>query len=192
MTHPHEADWIELDRLARRVLHAHRATGQRGKLRREATPRHLWRRLPLAVTEEVGLDGLHDAILAHPEVLEAAPSTDCRQRVLGLALWHQQAVAENPNRAFSGEGDGAARRVPMASREVAITEASWENDPATRERIEEEAALIVASLPEEVQYTLDAMREGGTRCPRGVAQRTWERRMARAREAVRMALASRG
>jgi hypothetical protein len=72
---------------------------------------------------------------------------------------------------------------------IPVREAHWENDPSERLAILEEAAAILATLPEATQDTLRMMREGEV--PEDVKPSAWSMRKARAVDAVRAAIADR-
>lgn len=185
-----EEAWEALYNGAMAGCRAHRATGSRTAEARKAR-KGLALPLPAHVDEATGHDGFVDAALKVPSALRYAPTGGTARRIVGSATAFQARVAVRPAMAAPGVPQ-RSKPTPLAKahtvRELAAK--GWEADPALRLETLEEAAAILASLPEADRETLRRHREGEG-APEGVKPAAWRKRLSRARDAARAAVADR-
>ena len=181
-----EQAWKALYLGAMAGCRAHRATGKRTAEARRAKGGNL--PLPGHVDEMTGHDGFVDAALRNPVAFRFQPTAANARRIVGSATAFQARVAQRP--AMAAPGMPQRAKPERLAKAVDVREASWELDPAKRLEVLEEAAAILGSLPEADRETLARFR-AGLGAPDGVEPAAWRKRLSRARDAARQAIADR-
>lgn len=185
-----EEGWRLLYKGAMLGCRGHRATGKRTAEARKAS-RGFSTPLPGHVSEETAHDGFVDAALRAPVALRWAPTGKTARRIVGSATAFQARVANRP--AMAAPGVPQRLRTTALERSLTVRQMEaqgWCADPAERLATLEEAAAILGSLTEGDRETL-ARHRAGLGAPDGVKPAAWRKRLSRARDAARAAIADR-